>query len=130
MEKFRKFMAARYGVDILSRFLTFTALVLSIINMFTRYTVLSVVSMALLVIVIYRTFSKKIQKRIRENQIYYNLTLPVRTWLTKTRNKIKYRKEYKYFKCSECKKDLRVPKKKGKIIVTCPKCGYKMEIKS
>lgn len=130
MEWFKKFMVGRYGVDLLSRFLTLLALLISLVNMFTRYKVLSLVSMLILLLVVYRTFSKKTYKRIKENQVYYNLSLPIRSWLSKVKNRFKTRKEYKYFKCSECKKDLRVPRNKGKIVVTCPECGYKMETKS
>ena len=36
------------------------------------------------------------------------------------------RKTHLYFKCNNCKANLRVPKGKGKIEVTCPKCKFKM----
>lgn len=40
------------------------------------------------------------------------------------------RKTTKYFKCKNCGQILSVPKGKGKIRVTCPKCGTKVEMKS
>ena len=123
-------MLKRYGVDMLSRFLAILALIVSVVNIFTKYTALSVISVVLLLIVTFRTFSKKIYKRAGENQKYISLTQPIRSWVNKVKSRFKNRKEYKYFKCSECKQDLRVPRNKGKIKVTCPECGYKMETKS
>lgn len=130
MEWLKKFMIGRYGVDQLTRFLTIVALVVSIVNIFVTNNILMGISFILLILAIWRTFSKNIYKRAGENQKYMSITQPVRSWSSLMKDKWKYRKEYKYFKCSNCKKDLRVPKKKGKIIVTCPHCGYKMETKS
>lgn len=39
-------------------------------------------------------------------------------------------KEHKYFKCPKCKARLRVPKGRGRITVTCPRCGNKFDKKS
>lgn len=134
MEWLRKFMIGRYGVDFLSRFLIILAFIISVANIFikntTVYTIFMAVSSALLIISIWRTFSKKIYKRAEENRKYMEATKPLRNWSNITKEKWKNRKKYKYFKCSNCKKDLRVPKNKGKIVVTCPHCGYKMETRS
>ena len=56
-EKFYRFMAGRYGSDQLSRFLSFVALVLIVLNIFFRSTVLWVLGIAVLVIVYVRMFS-------------------------------------------------------------------------
>ncbi len=134
MEWLRKFMIGRYGVDQLSRFFIIIAFIMSIVNIFMKnpmiYKILMIVSTVLLFLSIWRTFSKNIYKRAGENQKYLTMTKPISTWYIKNKNKIKNRKEYKYFKCSNCKKDLRVPRNKGKIVVTCPHCGFKMETKS
>lgn len=34
-------------------------------------------------------------------------------------------KTHSYFNCPKCNTELRVPKGKGKIMITCPKCGEK-----
>ena len=39
-------------------------------------------------------------------------------------------KDHKIFKCPQCKTYLRVPKGKGKILVTCANCGNKIEKKT
>ena len=35
-------------------------------------------------------------------------------------------KEHKYFTCRNCKTICRVPMGKGKVEITCPKCGAKI----
>ena len=39
-------------------------------------------------------------------------------------------KEHKYFTCPNCRTVCRVPRGKGKIIITCPKCGGSIHGKS
>ena len=39
-------------------------------------------------------------------------------------------KQYKYFICPQCTQRLRVPRGKGKLRVTCTRCGNKFETKS
>ena len=39
-------------------------------------------------------------------------------------------KEHKYFVCKSCKTICRVPAGKGKVEITCPKCGGKIIAKS
>ena len=39
-------------------------------------------------------------------------------------------KQYKYFHCPQCRQQLRVPRGKGRLRVTCTRCGNKFEIKS
>jgi len=40
-------------------------------------------------------------------------------------SRIKDSRTHKYYKCSTYKTTLRVPKAKGKIVITCPKCREK-----
>ncbi|MBR3231854.1 MAG: hypothetical protein IKF75_04170, partial [Lachnospiraceae bacterium] len=39
----------------------------------------------------------------------------------------KDRKTYRYFKCPGCGQEVRVPKGKGRIRITCPKCHQSFE---
>ena len=39
-------------------------------------------------------------------------------------------KDHRYFKCPNCGQQLRVPRGKGKITVTCRNCGVSFEEKS
>lgn len=115
-----KFMYGRYGYDNLNLCL----LILSIIFAFLRffYDPLIIISYLFLILCCYRMLSKKIYKRRSENEQYLKLTQPLRKTINRTKNKWKYRKTHKYFKCPSCHQYLRVPKGKGKIEITCPHC--------
>ena len=129
-EKFMRFMAGRYGADQLSRFLMFAAIVLVVVNIFVRSGLLWLLSIAALVCVYVRMFSKNHEKRRRENerflQLRYRLTGGARNWLDRR----KQRRDYAFFRCPSCRAMLRVPRGKGKIRVTCRKCGNAFERKT
>ncbi len=67
-EKFIRFMAGRYGGDQFSRFLSFAALALIVVNLFVRSAVLWLLGILILVFVYVRMFSKNYAKRRQENE--------------------------------------------------------------
>lgn len=129
-EKFLRFMAGRYGVDQLSRFLSFVALALIVLNLFFRSSVLWILGLAVLVLTYVRMFSKNFEKRRKENERYlqlkYKLTSGFRNW----NDRRKQSRDYVFFRCPSCHAMLRVPRGKGKIRVTCRKCGNAFEKKT
>ena len=129
-EKFYRFMVGRYGMDQLSRFLSYAALVLIVINFFVKTKVLWLLALVLLVFLYYRTFSKKIEQRRRENAWYLRKTYKITNGFRNWRDRQKQRKDYVFFRCPSCKAMLRVPRGKGKIRVTCRKCGAAFEKKT
>ena len=72
-EKFIRFMAGRYGADQLSRFLSFAALALIVLNLFFRSSVLWILGIAALVCVYLRMFSRNFEKRRKENEAYLRM---------------------------------------------------------
>ena len=62
--RFTKFMQGRYGVDSLSRFLSAVLLVFIILGLFIRIPFSGLVTLAILVILYWRMFSRNIPKRI------------------------------------------------------------------
>ncbi len=126
-EKFYRFMIGRNGADQLSRFLTYVALALIILNLFVGSTVLWLLGLAALVWAYFRMFSKNVARRREENgkylQLQYKLTQRFRDW----RDRQKQRRDYVFFRCPSCKAMLRVPRGKGRIRVTCRKCGNAFE---
>ena len=46
------------------------------------------------------------------------------------KNKILQLRHYKFFRCAGCKSKLRVARGKGKIQVTCPRCGLRFRKRS
>lgn len=118
-ERFRRFMTGRYGVDGLSKFMMGAVFTGLIISLFWNNWVLNLIVWVLLIWTYFRMFSRNIQKRYQENVKFYNLKNKI---LGKTGRASSTDKAHKVFLCPDCKQKIRVPKGKGKIAITCPKC--------
>lgn len=120
--RFYRFMYGRNGTDALARLFTLAALVLIVLSIiFNRIyapvgTLLWVLAIVSLVYSYVRTFSKQLDKRRAENARYL-------AWKNRLHTRRTQGYDYKFFKCPQCKTSMRVPKGKGKIRVTCHKCG-------
>lgn len=124
-EKVQRFMAGRYGADELSRVLLAAVMILLVLSVFVRWTPVYLLGLLLLVYCYYRMLSKNISKMYAQNQKYLTWRYKVLAkWNSRKVNR-EQRKIYRYFKCPQCKQKVRVPKGRGKICITCPKC--KME---
>lgn len=117
-----KIMYGRYGVDMFSITLMVSALFLSIIGQFSGQAILIIISYIPLWYAIYRTLSRQTQKRYAENQKFLKYVLNIRTWINKKWFRIKDSRYHRYIKCPTCNQTLRLPKGKGKLDITCPKC--------
>ena len=133
-ERFQQFMYGRYGMDQLNRFLSTAALVLLIITLFLRMPVLDIAALVLLAWCYFRMFSRNTSKRYVENEKFLGFTSRF-TGRFQKRGSYGYqkknfdrkaqweqRKDYKFFTCPHCSQKVRVPRGKGKICITCPKC--------
>jgi ribosomal protein S27E len=125
----QRFMYGRYGHDQLNLFLLGLYLVLYLISALARITVLSWVSAVLLIFVLFRMLSRNFDRRHRENAQFMKLAGPVIQWFRLQRT-IRRDREHRYFKCPSCGQQLRVPRGKGKITVTCRGCGASFQEKS
>lgn len=122
-EKLQRFMAGRYGVDALNKFLLGASVVLLLISMFTkRGNMLYSFALLLLLICYVRMFSRNIQARYNENIKFYNMKNKFFGFFKKQKSYMEQRKIYHIYKCPTCKQKIRIPKGKGKISITCPKC--------
>lgn len=133
MNKFMRFMQGRYGFDTLNGFLFILALLVHIANIFVwgyiPSIVLYAVSTALMGWAIFRSLSRNINMRSRENRIFRKAYDPVKKWVLFQIRKFKERKDFKYIKCPACKAQLRVKNQKGQHGVRCPKCRYEFKVK-
>lgn len=130
MYKMNRFMSGRYGNDELNTFLSITAMCLLLLNCFIRVPMLSSLAMTMMIIMIFRSMSKNYSARARERDTYLAIKDKITSKINLRKEIWQNRKTHKYFKCKNCKATLRVPKGKGKIEVTCRKCGHKMRKKS
>ena len=117
----RSFMMGRYGTDKLNMAILCVSLVLCLLSAITSG-VLKLVTWLLCYVLlfwaIFRCLSRNTYKRYQENRKYLMLL-----------DRIKDR-EHKYFDCPRCRQPVRVPRGKGKIAITCPKCKEKFIRKS
>ena len=130
MNWFRKFMTGRYGVDQLSNLILILSIILMIIGGTGKIQLLNYIGMALLLYNYYRVFSKDLNRRYQENMVYLRYTNNVRSKVNGLKNRLKQSRTHKFFKCPSCSKQLKVPKGKGKINITCPHCKEKFEARS
>lgn len=123
-------MIGRYGQDELGKFILSLSLILLIINLFFKTAALSAAALVLIIYSYYRIFSRDVRARYAENKKFLTSIDPLRRKFFSSKNKYDNRKVYKYIKCPKCKFEMKVPKNKGKIRVTCKKCGEKFIVKS
>ncbi|HLQ39891.1 MAG TPA: hypothetical protein VK118_02915 [Tetragenococcus sp.] len=120
-----QFMRGRYGVfDSLSKMLLLLTAVLFVLTAIKPIPLIRLLPLVLLIIVYYRFFSKRIYVRSNENQKYVKIQNKVKCFFKNKKEAFQNRKTYTYFKCPECKQQLRAPKGKGKIKITCSKCHH------
>lgn len=116
-------MAGRYGPDQLSFAMLIVALVLNLAASILRMALISSLSAVLIVLCFYRMFSRNYEKRRAENQKFMGMWYRIKNFFRRQKDKMRQGKNFRFFKCPSCKNNLRVPKGKGKIYVTCPRCG-------
>ena len=119
----RNFMAGRYGPDHLNVAMIIVSLVLSLLNGIFKLAPIMYISYAILALAIFRMLSRNIVRRRAENDRFIRYWWPVRTRVSRAFANIRYGKTHRFLKCPSCGNTLRVPKGKGKIQITCPKCG-------
>lgn len=113
----RQFMSGRYGTDKLNMAILIAALVVCLVSGFIRVAVvnllLTAVSYGLMIWAIFRSLSRNTYKRYQENRKFMQLI-----------NRVKDR-QHRYYDCPRCRQNVRVPRGKGKIAITCPRCKEK-----
>ena len=113
----RGFMAGRYGTDKLNMAILCVGLAVSLLSVVFQYPpvnlLLVLLSYGLMIWAIWRTLSRNTYKRYQENRKFLMLV-----------DRIKDR-DHRYFECPRCRQLVRVPKGKGKISISCPKCKEK-----
>lgn len=125
--KFLRFMYGRYGVDELSRFLVLVAL---LIQLASRSLFFLILSNSILLITIFRTFSKDLFKRRNEGYLYLCYKHRISSLVKNKIQQVKDYSKFKYFRCPNCRQQLRVPRHKGNITIICTKCRFRFEARS
>ncbi len=146
-QKLYAFMYGRYGNDELNLFLSILSLVLVVANLISSFAITDgtaraivgaciwVAFVGLFALTTFRTMSKQIYKRRRENGIYLNIVGALKRFVTfntsrKTKSQNKDDEFYIFRDCTKCSCTLRLPRKKGRNKVKCPKCSHRFYVVS
>lgn len=130
-----RFMYGRNGVDRLGLTMIWAALLLDIINMLLREKpvvsgIIGLVSGVILFTALFRMFSRNLEKRRAENTRFMEkVWWPISRRMAGARQQ-RMDKEHRYFTCHRCGAVCRVPRGKGRIVITCPRCGGEIHGKS
>ena len=113
----QRMMMGRYGHDRLNVALLVVGLIMTVVSMFVRIRlvvlVTTLLSYVFLILALIRCFSRNTYKRYNENRRFLLLV-----------DRLKDRNN-RYYSCPKCRQTVRVPRGKGKIAITCPKCREK-----
>ena len=119
-------MKNSYGFDRLSRDMLMLAVALGIIGLafFGSISgfVLLFTAVLLTALMLFRTLSANGYERVSASIGSFFAKL-----FNRIKNFFKRHKQYRYFTCPKCRQRLRAPRGKGKIRVTCSKCGTQFE---
>jgi len=132
-QRLARFFYGRYGIDGLYWFLFALYFILWLVLLFipniTARLVLSLVQYTVLFYMLFRSFSRNIYKRRRENEVFMKLFSRVKGFFILTKNRLRDIKTHSYKKCPHCKAVLRLPKRKGEGSVICPRCKNRFIVK-
>lgn len=121
-ERFQRFMSGRYGVDELSHFILGVTAVLCVLGLLFGSRLLNLLVFAAIILLYFRMFSRNYAKRNEENEFYLKYRNRVTGFFKRQTNLLRQRRVYHIYTCPGCRQKIRIPRGKGKIEVTCPKC--------
>ena len=141
-DKLRQFFTGRYGGDSLNTFIC----VISMLSLLAASIVTSAASgktalaigLALFAVAAvlvgfaaFRVFSRNLAARRKEYDWFRRVfVIPFTRKKNEAKTRSAQKDTHRFFKCPGCRQTVRVPKGKGKIRITCPKCGKVFERKS
>ena len=123
-------MAGRYGTDALNQFLSILAVVLILLGLVTRFGLFTWLALAALIYCYFRAFSRNISRRTEENYKFYSFQERLTGKWKGLKRRWADRSTYRYYRCPKCRQMLRVPKGRGRIEISCPRCGTQFIKKS
>ena len=121
-ERMQRFMAGRYGNDQLNQFIFIVAIISMVLEIITRQSLFYTLTLVLLILAYVRVFSRNINKRYEENKKFLQKKDAILNKFRKQKYYAAQRRNFHIYTCPQCKQKIRIPKGKGKISITCPKC--------
>ena len=129
-DKLINFLRKSYGFDPLSRNIYYLGLGFFIIGVLLKSNIARYLSLFFMIVSLLRSFSRNKSARYNE-LVFYNKTINrIKTKYKVLILNIKHYKTHKYVICKKCNQQLRLPKKQGKIVVSCPRCHNKFDVRT
>lgn len=129
MNWLRRFMYGRNGADQLNLALLAFSVILCVATAFFSNVWVRMIVYIPLAWGLFRMLSKNLVARRAENYKFLTIWYKLKGFFSGASQRMKD-KDHRYFHCPSCKTVVRVPRGKGKIVITCPKCRTKFEKKS
>lgn len=123
--KLAYWMQGRYGNDELNNALYIAFIVLWVITLITKKPIFYWIGLVALGYSLYRSFSRDHLKRSNERLWFLKKLEQIKKLPKQWKQRWKQRNTHKFYRCKQCGVTIRVPKGKGQIEITCPKCGHK-----
>lgn len=123
------FMLGRNGVDFLNKHLFRIAAVIAGVNLLLSGWV-GILPPVMAGYALFWTLSRNLTVRQMEDLTARETYDRVRDKITGAMQRAKQSRDYRFFSCPGCGSYLRVPRGKGRIQVTCPRCGHRFDRKS
>lgn len=129
--KVQRFMMGRYGGDQLNMALLILSVVVSLISGFVPMGwICTIVSTILIALVFFRMLSRNTSRRFKENYVFLKVWNPVKNWFRWLYLSVRYMKKNRYFLCPKCGRIACIPKKVGRVTITCKGCKHKYDKKA
>ena len=125
-----RFMQGRNGVDNLGMCTFVTGLVFSLLSSIIRVPLLGFLGFGVYIYTLFRMLSRNREKRLAENRKYLALSSGAKVKSLQFVRRLKNRKDYKYFRCPNCRVLLRMKKGTGDKEITCVRCGHQFHQKA
>lgn len=133
-QRIERFMRGRYGSDTFNRFICVVSLVFFICALLTDGWMLYGLGIFMLGYSYFRMLSRNVGRRTQENIAFHQLKQAATAGFSGLRKRLRtawqqkqdhfsQRKTYRFYHCPRCGQQLRVPRGKGKLEISCPKCG-------
>ena len=124
--------SGRYGTDELYRFLLWTCLLLALLRLpFGRspfgYILLGIVLLCA-GCAFYRSLSRNVAARRAENRVFLRIWHSIGRFFRLQYHRLRDRGEWVYRVCPECHAVIRMRRRSGEYVLTCPRCGEEFEI--
>ncbi len=123
-------MRGRNGLDQLSIASLIASLLFQLAGTLLNAPLLVLAGYALFAWTLFRVFSKRSINREEENRKFLALWPTVKTKVRQFFARLKNMRQYKYFKCPQCKALLRLTRGQGEKEVCCPQCRHRFRMKA